>query len=36
MARLGGESSNFLLAALEELEEALGEDSQLFEPFPAL
>lgn len=34
VARLDGETSNNLLAALEDLEDVLAEDSQLFEPFP--
>ena len=34
MARLDEETSNNLLAALEDLEDALAEDSQLFESFP--
>jgi hypothetical protein len=35
MARPSQETSNNLLAALEELEIKLAEDSQLFQPFPA-
>jgi len=35
LARRSEETSNDLLAALEELEAALIEEYQLFDPFPA-